>query len=72
MARQRYAIAAAVRSWKGYGEDRGDTYARKHWFEIDTECGYRMRIYFDRNPARSGSRLGRWWLYSIERFPSKA
>jgi hypothetical protein len=66
---RRYDIASVTSTWKGHGEDRGDTYVRRHWYEIVTSCGYRMRIYFDRNAGRSGSRLSRWWLYTIEGVP---
>jgi Family of unknown function (DUF6504) len=63
---RRYEIATVVSSWKGHGEDRGDVYVRRHWYDIETACGARMRIYFDRNPGRSKSKLGRWWLFSID------
>jgi hypothetical protein len=64
---RRYAIASVVSRWKSHGEDRGDVYVRRHWFEVLTECGERMRIYFDRNPGGSRSQLGRWWLFAIDR-----
>jgi hypothetical protein len=63
---RRYEIASIAATWKGHGEDRGDVYVRRHWYDIETVCGRRMRIYFDRNPGRSGSRVSRWWLFSIE------
>jgi hypothetical protein len=63
---RRYEIASVASSWKGFGEDRGDTYVRRHWYEVLTACGVRMRLYFDRNAGRSGSKRGRWWLYWVE------
>jgi hypothetical protein len=62
---RRYEIAAVESSWKGHGKDRGDTYVRRHWYDVATVCGRRMRIYFDRNPGRSGSKRSRWWVYSV-------
>ena len=63
---KRYEVAAVEATWKGHGDDRGDTYVRKHWYDIVTACGVRMRIYFDRNPGRGGSARSRWWIYSVE------
>ena len=60
-----YEIDEVVANWKSHGQDRGDVYVRKHWYDVVTTTGERMRLYFDRNPQRSGSKLGRWWLYSI-------
>lgn len=63
---KRYEIARVEASWKGHGKDRGDVYVRRHWYDVVTVCGRRMRLYFDRNPGRSGSRASRWWIYSVE------
>lgn len=63
---RRYDVASVESSWKGHGTDRGDVYVRRHWYDIVTACGQRMRIYFDRNPGRAGSKRSRWWLYSVE------
>jgi hypothetical protein len=62
---QAYEVARVADTWRSHGEDRGDVYVRKHWYDVVTTSGQRMRIYFDRNPQRSGSKLGRWWLYSV-------
>ena len=64
-----YEVSAVEASWKSHGEDRGDVYVRRHWYDIRTTCGQRMRIYFDRNPGRAGSRRSRWWVYSLEGEP---
>jgi len=61
----RYEIASVESTWKGHGEDRGDVYVRRHWYDIVTTSGHRMRIYFDRNPGRAGSKRSRWWVYSV-------
>jgi len=63
---QRYEIASVTSGWRSYGEDRGDSYVRRHWYDIVTVCGRHMRIYFDRNPGRGGRRQKGWWVYSAD------
>lgn len=65
---RRFEVARLLESGKSHGEDRGDVYVRKHWFEIETTTGARMRVYFDRNrgPGRAKSRQSRWWVYWVE------
>src|SRR5579859_5418415 len=63
---QRFEVAQVHEQGKSRGEDRGDIYVRKHWYELETTSGIRMRVYFDRNPGRSGSRESRWWVYWVE------
>lgn len=63
---KRYEIAEVIGKWKSHGKDRGDTYVRRHWFDVLTASGHRMRLYFDRNPTSRGSQKGRWWLYTVE------
>ena len=61
-----FEVALVLEQGKSRGEDRGDVYVRKHWYELETTSGLRMRVYFDRNPGRSGSRESRWWVYWVE------
>lgn len=56
-------IAAVLRSWRGTKDDRGDTYLKRHWFELRTEDGRRIEIYFDRDARRGRPQ---WWLYTID------
>jgi hypothetical protein len=67
---RRFEIANVVSRWRSLGTDRGDNYIRRHWYDIETDDGQRMRIYFDRNPGRRGSSQDRWWLYTVEDPPS--
>jgi len=62
----RYEVASVVATRRTTGTDRGDVYVRKHFFEIDTACGKRMTVYFERNPTNKVARKHRWWLYSID------
>jgi len=57
------AIAAILRTWRTSKDDRGDTYLKRHWFELQTEDGARIEVYYDRE-ARRGS--PQWWLYTID------
>jgi hypothetical protein len=56
-------IIAVVRTWRSTKTDRGDTYLKRHWFELKTADGRKIEVYFDRE-ARRGS--ARWWLYTID------
>ncbi len=65
---QRLRIAHVLRTWKETGPcDHGssDRYVRKHWFEVVTETGDRMRIYLERQARRGAAR--HWVLYTIEK-----
>ena len=61
-------IERVVRTWRETGPCRNgsaEAYVRKHGFEVLTDAGERMTLYFDRQ-ARSGTRpKARWWLLSV-------
>ena len=56
-------VRQILRTWRSTKNDRGDTYLKRHWFEIDCECGARAVVYFDRAALRGKPR---WWLYTID------
>ena len=61
-------VAAVLRTWRETGPcpfGGGETYVRKHWYEILTPAGGTMKIYFERQ-SRGGRKGARWWLYSME------
>ena len=61
-------VVAVLRSWRETGKcshGSPELYARKHWYEVATDSGATMKIYFDRQP-RGGRKGGRWWLFSID------
>ena len=65
--RETIQIARVLSTWRETGPCRhgsGERYARKHWFEVETDTGDRMKIYFERQ-AR-GARKQRWWLHTVE------
>jgi phosphoribosylglycinamide formyltransferase-1 len=66
--RQTISIVNVLKAWHETGPCRNgseEAYVRKHWFEVETASGPRMKIYFERQP-RSGRSKSRWWLFSIE------
>jgi phosphoribosylglycinamide formyltransferase-1 len=64
--RQVFTVARVFKTWRDTGpchHGSGEQYVRKHWFEVLTDSGETMTIYFERQ-ARSRSK-NRWWLYTI-------
>ena len=60
-------VAELLRSWKETATDRGESYVRKHWYELRSMAGQRLRVYFERQRRRgSGRDTPRWWLFWIE------
>ena len=62
-------VTGVLNTWRETGPCRhgsGEQYVRKHWFEVSTDSGATMKIYFERQ-ARSSNTKKRWWLFSIER-----
>jgi phosphoribosylglycinamide formyltransferase-1 len=65
--KQTIQVAKLLRTWRETGpchHGSDEKYVRKHWFEVLTDSGQVMRIYFDRQP-RSGKKAQRWWLFAI-------
>lgn len=61
-------VHSVLRTWRECGPCKsgsGESYLRKHWFEVETSCHQVARIYFERQ-ARGPSQTKRWWLFSIE------
>jgi phosphoribosylglycinamide formyltransferase-1 len=69
---QTIQIVEVVKRWRETGpchHGSGERYVRKHWFEVLTDTGETMKIYFERQP-RSRSNKCRWWLFTIGKSPS--
>ena len=61
-------VTRQLRTWKDTGPCRhgsGESYVRKHWFEVETGDGSTARLYFERQ-QRGRNRMQRWWLHSME------
>ena len=64
-----FHVVRVLKTWRETGpchHGSGERYARKHWFEVLTDSGDTMKIYFERQ-ARSGSSKNRWRLFTIQR-----
>ncbi len=61
---QRYRVARTIATRRQTGEDRGDTYLRRHYYDIETSDALRMTLYFERNPSDRSKAKG-WWLYTL-------
>ena len=64
-----FAVSKVLRTWRETGpchHGSGEAYVRKHWFDVQTESGEKLKIYFERQ-AKTGSSKRRWWLFSMER-----
>ncbi len=56
-------VGAVVRAWRSTKTDRGDSYVKRHWFELEIENGVKIEVYYDRDARRGQSQ---WWLYTID------
>jgi hypothetical protein len=66
---QTIQIVRVLKTWRETGpchHGSGETYVRKHWFDVRTDSGDAMKIYFERQP-RSRRKGDRWWLFTIEK-----
>jgi hypothetical protein len=55
-------VAAVLRAWRSTKADRGDTYIKRYRFELETACGLKVEVYYDRETRRGASP---WWLYTV-------
>ena len=63
-----YEVARVLKKWRETSPCRhgsGEMYVRKHWYEIATTDGHRMKLYFERQPRSKGQFKARWWLHTI-------
>ena len=63
------SIVQVLNVWRETGpchHGSGEQYVRKHWFEVLTDSGATMKIYFEGQP-RSAKKKDRWWLFSTEK-----
>jgi phosphoribosylglycinamide formyltransferase-1 len=64
---QTVEVERVLKTWRETGpchHGSGESYVRKHWFQVLTAAGETMTIYFERQ-ARSRSKT-RWWLFTID------
>lgn len=65
--KQKRVVAQVFRTWKTMGPCRngsGEQYVRRHWYEVRTQDGEEMTLYFDK--GTSGKRKDmEWFLYAV-------
>ncbi|HOW36311.1 MAG TPA: DUF6504 family protein [Candidatus Omnitrophota bacterium] len=62
-----YKIKEVLTVWKETGpctHGSKEMYVRRHYYEVLTETGETMKIYFERQPPRGKPKSPRWWLFS--------
>jgi hypothetical protein len=57
-----FHVITVLRAWRSSKTDRGDTYLKRHWFELQTAEGPRIEVYYDREAPKGASH---WWLYAL-------
>ncbi len=65
---ERMRVIKVRKEWRETGPCRhgsGERYVSKHWFELETDAGQVMTVYFERR-ARGRALSVRWWLFSVE------
>lgn len=60
----RFEVARITGTKRATGEDRGDVYVRRHYYDVETSDALRMSLYFERNPSDRHRRKA-WWLYTV-------
>ena len=60
---RKLVVAEVLSRKRSLKMDRGDAYLKRHWFELLTEDGARIEVYYDREARRGAAQ---WWLYAID------
>jgi hypothetical protein len=60
---QTLTVAEIITKRKGTKVDRGDTYVKRHYFDVKLSDGRNATIYFERQAKPNQPR---WWLYTID------
>jgi hypothetical protein len=67
--RKIHKVGAVLRHWRETSRCKHgsqEAYVRKHWVEVETAEGLRMKLYFERQARRGANAKKRWWIYSVE------
>jgi len=65
--RKKYTVGRILKTWRTTGPCRhgsGEEYTRRHWFEIATDSGETMKIYFDKGNRGKRTDMG-WHLFAL-------
>lgn len=61
-----HRVAETTGNWKSYNNcqfNPKETYLRKHWYEVKTDTGHTLVLYFDRQPRTQSQRKDRWVIF---------
>jgi phosphoribosylglycinamide formyltransferase-1 len=64
-----YEVTRVLKQWRETSPCRhgsGEMYVRKHWYEVATTDGHRMKLYFERQARAKSQVKARWWLHTID------
>jgi phosphoribosylglycinamide formyltransferase-1 len=64
--KQTYQVQQVVATWKTSTCDRGELYLRRHWFEMLTTDGTRMKLYCERQAKNRTKPKSRWFIFSLQ------
>ncbi len=60
-----YAVDEVLAVWKTSSPDTtGEVYLRRHWWEVRTDSGHVMKLYFERQKNRKNAKA-RWFVYTV-------
>ena len=63
--KQEHTVVEVLRTWKSSKMDMGESYLKRHWYEILTDSRLQLTIYCERQQRSSGRPKSRWWVYTI-------
>lgn len=60
-----YTVSEVLAVWKTSSPDTtGEVYLRRHWWEVRTDSGHVMKLYFERQKNRKDAKA-RWFVYTV-------
>jgi len=61
-----YTICEVLEIWKTSAPEAagGEVYLRRHWWEVRTDSGHLMKLYFERQKNRKNAK-DRWFVYTV-------
>ena len=60
-----YAVGEVLAVWKTSSPDTtGEVYLRRHWWEVRTDIGHVMKLYFERQKNRKNAQA-RWFVFTV-------
>ena len=63
--KQEHVVADLLRTWKSSIKELGESYLKRHWYEIVTGSGLVLTIYCERQRRNPTRPKARWWVYTV-------